>query len=38
MANETLSLPIYPEMTSQQVEEVCDAVTRFASAGVLTEA
>jgi dTDP-4-amino-4,6-dideoxygalactose transaminase len=26
LANETLSLPIFPEMTSQQVETVCGAV------------
>jgi dTDP-4-amino-4,6-dideoxygalactose transaminase len=36
LAGETLSLPIFPEMTSQQIDQVCDALRpacRIASLG-----
>jgi dTDP-4-amino-4,6-dideoxygalactose transaminase len=32
MANETLSLPMYAELTASQVAEVAEAVTRAATA------
>lgn len=32
-ADETLSLPIYPEMTAEQVAKVCDAVIRLCGRG-----
>lgn len=36
-AAETLSLPIYPELTIQQVQQVCDTLHRICEAGILAE-